>query len=79
MLGLQLLEEREHRIQDDHRDDRDRQRRELGQQGEPGGDPQQQRERVRELPAQRGKVPRPVVAANLVRAVLLEPPDRLER
>ena len=51
-LGLQLLNEREDRVEDDDDQDRDGHRDNASQPGEPGRRPQQERERVGELPAQ---------------------------
>ena len=49
-LGLPLLGEGEEGVQHDHRDDRDGEDRQLPDEGENCGEPQQEREWVRELP-----------------------------
>ena len=78
-LGLPLLGEGEEGVQHDHRDDRDGEDRQLPDEGENCGEPQQEREWVRELP---DKVVPPTASSpspELVRAELDEPPLRLTR
>ncbi len=48
-LGVALLQEGDERVQHDHHDDRDGERRRAGHQREGGGGPQQQGQRVHEL------------------------------
>ncbi len=64
-LGLALLGEREQRVEHDHGDDRDRQRRGAGDQRQRRGGPEQQRERVGEL---RGQLAEPVRALRVARS-----------
>jgi len=78
-LGLQLLAEGEEGVEHDHRDDRRRQGEHPGGRREPGGEPEQQRQRVRELERQVAQPARPLAALDQVGAVLLEPAPRLAR
>ena len=76
-LRLDLLEEGEEGIEHDHRDDRDGQHRDPGDQRQSGGGPEEQRERVGELAEQLGGPADAGPALDQVRAVLLQPPGRL--
>ncbi|AUX37512.1 uncharacterized protein SOCE836_097370 [Sorangium cellulosum] len=53
LLGAVLLEEREHAVEHDDRDDGEPELRGARGEGQPGAEPQQQRERVRELREER--------------------------
>ena len=68
-LGMPLLGEREHRVEDDHGDDRDAERQRPGDDREAGRRPEEQGERVRELLAELGRPGRAAPALQLVAAV----------
>ena len=64
-LGLQLLGEREARVDQDHHDDRDGDRDDPRRPGQRRGDPEEQRERVDEL---RARAPAAIAARRAARA-----------
>ena len=78
-LGLPLLGEGEEGVQHDHCDDRDGEDRQFPEEGENSGEPQQEREWVRELPEEVVPPAAPSPSPELVRAEFDEPPRRLTR
>ena len=74
---LSLLDEGEAGVQDDDREDRDRQRRSPRDERQSGRDPEEERQRMRQLD---GQLPRPAASSSpleLVRAVRDQAPLRL--
>ena len=78
-LGLHLLGEREGRVDQDHHDDRHRDRDDPGGPGQARGRPQQQGERMDELPHELPRPAPPAPPRQHVRPELDQPPLRLAR
>ena len=73
-LGLPLLQEGERRVQEDDADDRRRQHGRARNKGQQGGDPEEERERMRQLAGHLAGPPPAGWTSELVRALGEEPP-----